>query len=181
MKKLPAALAAVLTIAVPSPHAEAGTTTCDTAWGSRVEVRSGSTGRQVTDVRSGRHACFDRLVVDINAEGAGRSGFRVKYVARVASDGSGAVVPLRGGARIRIVLQAPAYDEDGEATYLPGDPSELVDVSGFDTFRQVAWAGTFEGDTSLGLGVRARLPMRAFVLTDQDGGARLVVDVAHRW
>lgn len=180
MKKLAAAVAAVLALAVPSPQAGAATT-CGTEWGSLVKDRTGSTGSQVTDVRTGRHACFDRLVVDVGAGGPGRLGFRVAYAARVTSDGSGAVVPLRGGARIRIVLNAPAYDENYEATYLPGDPAELADVGDFATFRQVAWAGSFEGRTTLGLGVRARLPMRAFVLRDQDGGARLVVDVAHHW
>ena len=33
----------------------------------------------------------------------------------------------------------------------------------------------------LGLGVRARLPMRAFVLDGPGDGTRLVIDVAHRW
>jgi hypothetical protein len=32
-----------------------------------------------------------------------------------------------------------------------------------------------------GLGVRARLPFRAFVLAGPADGSRLVVDVAHRW
>jgi len=56
------------------------------------------------------------------------------------------------------------------------NPAELVDVSGFQTFRQVAWAGSFEGTTTVGLGVRARLPFRVFSLSD-----RIVVDVAHFW
>ena len=48
-------------------------------------------------------------------------------------------------------------------------------------FRQVAWAGSFEGYSSLGLGVRARLPFRVFALDGPDAGSRLVVDVAHFW
>ncbi|ADG76293.1 hypothetical protein Cfla_3416 [Cellulomonas flavigena DSM 20109] len=32
-----------------------------------------------------------------------------------------------------------------------------------------------------GLGVRARLPFRAFVLAGPGSGSRLVVDVAHQW
>ena len=54
-------------------------------------------------------------------------------------------------------------------------------VGGFTTFRQVAYAGSFEGQTSFALGVRARLPMRAFILAGPGTGQRLVVDVAHRW
>jgi hypothetical protein len=96
-------------------------------------------------------------------------------------DGSGTLVPLRGGAQIRIIVHAPAYNERGRLTYRPANPRELVDVTGYSTFRQVAWAGSFEGQTTIGLGVRARLPMRVFVLPRDGGGHRVVIDVAHRW
>ena len=56
-----------------------------------------------------------------------------------------------------------------------------MNVSGFDTFRQVASGGSFEGYTTVGLGVRARLPFRTFVLPGPGAGSRLVIDVAHRW
>jgi hypothetical protein len=163
--------------ATPSSAAEPD---CRTTWGSLAKRQAAEPTGSVTDVRSGRHRCFDRLVVDVGT-GGDQPGFRVQYVDAVHQDGSGAVVPLRGGARLRIVVLAPAYDEDGAATYQPSNPDELVDVSSYDTFRQVAWAGSFEGTTTLGLGVRARLPMRAFTLTDADGGSRVVVDVARSW
>jgi hypothetical protein len=54
-------------------------------------------------------------------------------------------------------------------------------VSGYRTFRQAAWAGTYEGQTTIGVGVRARLPMRVFVLNGPGGERHLVVDVAHSW
>ena len=57
-------------------------------------------------------------------------------------------------------------------------------MTGYRTFRQVAWAGSFEGSTTVALGVRARLPFRVFVLpgvAQSDFGPRLVIDVAHRW
>jgi hypothetical protein len=40
----------------------------------------------------------------------------------------------------------------------------------------VAWAGSFEGQSTIGLGVRARLPFRVLQLP-----GRLVIDVAHHW
>ena len=55
----------------------------------------------------------------------------------------------------------------------------MTNVSGYQTFRQVAWAGSFEGYTTLGLGVRARLPFKVFTLDGPGSGSRLVVDVAH--
>ena len=54
-------------------------------------------------------------------------------------------------------------------------------MTGYSTFRQVVSAGTFEGYSSFGLGVRARLPFRVFVLDGPGTSSRLVVDVAHRW
>lgn len=174
-----AVMAAPGTAVTAAPRATASV--CQAPWGSLLKQRTPYTGKQITNIRSGRHHCFDRLVVDINATGKGRPGYQVKYVKSVKKDGSGARVPLRGGAKLRIIVKAPAYDARGRLTYKPATWSELVDVAGYRTFRQVAWAGTFEGQTTIGLGVRARLPMRSFVLDNPGGGHRVVVDVAHRW
>jgi hypothetical protein len=61
----------------------------------------------------------------------------------------------------------------------------VVNVTGFPTLRQVAWAGDFRDDstTTIGIGVRARLPMRVFILpaTAEHSQQRVVVDFAHRW
>jgi hypothetical protein len=56
-----------------------------------------------------------------------------------------------------------------------------VNVTGYRTLRQVAHAGTFEGQTTIGVGVRARLPFRTFTLAGPGRGSRLVIDIAHRW
>jgi len=172
---------AVTSASSASTPASTTTATCSTPWGSLAKQRTSTSSKQIVNVRSGRHACFDRLVVDVNDVGAGTPGFDVRYVTRVAQEGSGATVPLRGDARLRLILRAPAYDENGP-TYEAANPKELIDVTGYRTFRQVAWAGSFEGQTTIGIGVRARLPMRAFVIPGADGtGHRVIVDVAHRW
>lgn len=175
--------AATATGTVTTTLAAAPTTTsyCGIVWGSlprstAVSTRTGT----LSDVRAGRHTCFDRLVLDVD-DVPGTLGYDVRYVDAVRTDGSGRVVPLAGGARLQVVLHAPAYDGRGRATYTFADRAELVDVDGWSTFRQVAWAGSFEGRSTLGLGVRARLPFRVFVLDGPGDGARLVVDVAHRW
>jgi hypothetical protein len=117
-------------------------------------------------------------VLDLDGRSA---GYLVRYVPAVSEDGSGRIVPLRGGARLEIIARVPAYGDDGRATYLPRNRSELVAVAGWRTFRQVAWAGSYEGQTTIGLGVRARLPFRAFALAGPGAGSRVVIDVAHRW
>ena len=130
-------------------------------------------------VRSGRHDCFDRLVLDINGRVA---GYDVRYVSAVLAEGSGDAMPVRGGAAIAIVVKATSYDANtGRPVYTPPDPAELTDVNGFQTLRQVAWAGSFEGQSTIALGVRAQLPFRTFILTGPGTGSMLVVDIAHLW
>lgn len=180
----PLVLALAVSIAPVAAATSASTASasgCEAQWGSLMKNRAPYTSKQITNIRSGRHRCFDRLVTDINGKGRGRPGYQVDYVNKVKKDGSGDVVPLRGGAKLRIIVKAPAYDNKGRPTYKPENWQELVDVAGYRTFRQVAWAGSFEGQTTIGVGVRARLPMRAFVLSKPGGGHRVVVDVAHHW
>lgn len=154
---------------------------CGITWGSLTKKNTVShTTGTLDDVRSGRHSCFDRLVLDVDDVPRSLS-YDVRYVDTVRQAGSGKAVPLAGDADLRIILRAPAYDDRGRSTYTPANRSRLVDVTGYSTFRQVAWAGSFEGETTIGLGVRARLPMRVMVLDGPGDGARLVIDVAHRW
>ncbi|MFD3743916.1 hypothetical protein [Nocardia sp. NPDC058633] len=148
---------------------------CGLTWGSLDKSSANYSTATVAGVRAGRHECFDRLVVDLTGPPA---GYHVGYVGTVTQDGSGAAVPLRGGAFLQITVMAPAYDNAGNATFNPPSRTELVTVSGYPTFRQAASAGSFEGRTTFGLGVRARLPFRVSTL---DGPARVVVDVAHHW
>lgn len=154
---------------------------CGIGWGSLARANEISyTSGTLENVRAGRHDCFDRLVLDVD-DVPGALSYDVRYVSAVRAVGTGTVIPLAGNADLRITLRAPAYDADGGATYTPPNRSRLVGVSGYDTFRQVAWAGSFEGQTTVGLGVRARLPFRVMVLDGPGDGARLVIDVAHRW
>lgn len=173
-----ATCALMLGLGVLAPTAASAAPYCGIRWGSLPETVSTTTSAQVENLRSGRHDCYDRLVIDLRGE---VTGYSVSYVSRVATLGSGKVVPLSRGADLQILIEAAAYDQNGDATYSPRTPSRAVNVTGYRTFRQVAYAGSFEGQTLIGLGVRARLPMRAFVLDGPGDGSRLVIDVAHRW
>lgn len=168
-----AGVAAVVIVVVALP-AQAAAPYCGIRWGSLPkDANSGSPG-ELIDIRAGRHACFDRLVFDMSGPA---KGYFVRYVDQVQRDGSGEVVPLRGGARLEVVVTAPAAPTD--AWFTP--TGELLNTSGCRTFRHVAWAGTFEGQSTVGLGVRARLPFRVFILDGPGTGSRVVLDVAHRW
>lgn len=178
-----AVLAAVGTVllggVLTAAPARADVPYCGIWWGSLPKVDAGSSMATISGIRSGRHDCYDRLVVDVAGAVA---GYDVRYVAQVHAEGSGAIVPVRGVAALAVVVRATSYDPlTGRATYVPRVPSELTDVAGFRTFRQVAWGGSVEGQSTIALGVRARLPFRVFILPGPGQGSRLVVDVAHRW
>jgi hypothetical protein len=132
--------------------------------------------RPLIDVRAGKHACYDRLVLEFRGP---VNGYNVRYVKQVHQDGSGKPVHLAGRAALQVTVVAPAYDSNGKPTYTPADPAHVVNVSGFQSFRQVAWAGSFEGYTTLGVGVRRALPFRVLVLAGPGKHSRIVVDVAH--
>ena len=171
---------AALSLTVPAQAAPY----CGITWGSLPKVQAFQDGEFVNGVRAGRHACFDRLVIDVGGQDVSFGSYDVRYVPLVRQDGSGHAVPVRGAADLQIVLGAAAYDQYGHPTLALTDPQEMVDVTGYRTFRQVAWAGSFEATSTIALGVRARLPFRVFPLpgTPNSGHTpRLVIDVAHSW
>ncbi|WP_233161029.1 AMIN-like domain-containing (lipo)protein [Actinophytocola xanthii] len=162
----------VLVGLAPAPAA-ASVESCAITWGSGVKSAHPTVTGYMVGLRAGRQPCFDRLVFDLRGSA---NGYWVSYVNQVSAEATGDVVPVRGGARLQVSVHAFGLDDNYEPTYVFDDPAELVNVTGFQTFRQVAWAGTHHGTTSVGLGVRARLPFRVFTLPD-----RIVVDVAHHW
>lgn len=176
-----AAATALLLSAPAATPATSSTSACSTPWGSLGKAKgSGYSGGTLTDVRSGRHTCFDRLVVDID-EPRTALAYDVRYVPTFHEDGSGKVIPLRGGAKLQVVVRTPAHDEDFEPTYSPANRTELVGTSSYRTLRQVAWGGSWEGQTTIGVGTRARLPFKVTELSGPGDSTRLVIDVAHTW
>jgi hypothetical protein len=177
---------AVTLLGLIAPSVASAAPYCGITWGSLPKVSHRDqpvAGATLTDVRAGQHACYDRLVLDIRGTSSFDS-WRVAYVPQVRSDPSGRAVPLRGGAFLQISVGASDHTAGGTPTYTPANRRELVNVGGFRTFRQVAWAGSFEGISNVGLGVRARLPFRVIALSGIPGssnGTRVVVDVAHHW
>ncbi|MDQ0864557.1 AMIN-like domain-containing (lipo)protein [Arthrobacter globiformis] len=162
-----------------APGSASAASYCGLVWSSLAKSNQAMSGASVTSVRSGQHSCFDRLVIDTKGKAA---GYNVRYVSKVVQDGSGLPIKLRGGAFLQVTAHLPSYDSaTGKATFVPASRSEVTNVSKYKTFRQVAWAGSFEGYTTLGLGVRARLPFKVYTLAGPGSGSKLVIDVAHQW
>lgn len=156
----------------------AATILCRAEWGLLPEASEYGGPGLLTNVRTGRRASFDRIVFDVDGR---PSWLLVHYVKNVVTMGQGDFVPLRGDAKLEIVLSVPSYDDAGHSTYKPANHNELTILLAYRTFRQVADAGSFEGQTTIGLGVRAHLPFRVFTLAGPGSGSRIVIDVAHSW
>ncbi|MEX3099444.1 MULTISPECIES: hypothetical protein [unclassified Streptomyces] len=160
--------------AVAAPRAAA---VCETGWGSGTKAAPGSiaTAGALTDVRTGRHDCYDRIVLDIpGMTTADPAAYWVQYVPSFSHPPSQTGIPVSGGAIIEIEFTAPvdtARYPVRLAAPLPG-----LDLASYRTFRDAKFGGTYDNATHIGLGVRARLPFKVLVLPD-----RLVVDVAHTW
>jgi hypothetical protein len=174
-----AVLLALTGAALPAT-ASAAPTSCETRWGSTGEWVEPLGSAPLTAVRVGRHSCFDRVVFALAGPAA---GYRVEYVDQVFQDGSGAVLPVPGGARLLVNVNHPAYDGAGRPTLAPAPTAggQVADVRGFRTLRSVVYGSSFEGATTFGVGVRARLPFRVTVLDGPGSGSRVLLDVAHRW
>ena len=175
-KSLLAVLGGILSVvAIPMASVGAAAPYCGIMWGSLPKSAGNLTSPQITNVRTGEDGCYDRMVVDLNGPA---NGYNVQYVTDVRAEGSGQIIPLAGGAKLNIVIKNPAYDMYGNPTYpaVVGQSLPGVNVTGYRTFRDAKYAGSFEGQTTIGLGVRARLPFRVFTL-----GNRVVIDVANQW
>jgi hypothetical protein len=162
--------------AAVATSSSSSSSSCGSSFTLDAKSHKSTRSRPLVDVRAGKHSCYDRLVLEFRGP---VNGYNIRYVKQVHQEGSGKPVPLAGRAKLQVTVVAPAYDSSGHPTYTPADPAHVVDVSGFASFRQVAWAGSFEGYTTLGVGVRRGLPFRVQVLAGPGRHTRIVVDVAH--
>jgi hypothetical protein len=152
-------------------------------WGT--QPRAGSTAMTAAplyQVRAGRHGCYDRVVFDLN--GPEPVGYTARYVPLVTADGSGAPVPVTGGAVLEIVVRAPIHGADGQG-HQPGvSPPAIGEdlvaparLAGWASLTQVAFAGSFEGQTTVAVGVRETRPFRIWTSSERHY-RHVVLDIA---
>jgi hypothetical protein len=136
-------------------------------------------------IRVGQHPCYDRVVFDINSPDP--VGYHVQYVKVVLEDGSGIPRPVAGGAALEVIVHAPAKGADNQG-HQPGvnlakpgqDFYTAAQLRKWRSLREIRYAGSFEGQTTIAVGVRARTPFRVFTLVDSRNQImRVVLDVAH--
>jgi hypothetical protein len=148
-------------------------------WGTGLQLRAASSGAPVYLVRAGRQECSDRVVFHLN--GPDPVGYSVRYVDLVREDGSGRPVPVAGAAALQVVINAPAlgHDSHGYVDKVLAEPGAdfytPAQLAGWSSLRQVRYAGSFEGQTTIAVGVRAQVPFRVFTVLDRSGDYRSVV------
>jgi hypothetical protein len=158
--------------------ASAAAPRCGITWGSLAKAGGTASAAPLGNVRTGRHECFDRVVFEFDEPA---NGYRVEYVSELRTDGEGRRLHVAGGAILRVILKASVFDQLGHLHYARADGDRVADVRGYPTLRDVVYGGCFEGQTTFGVGVRARLPFRVFSLGGPGSSSRIVLDVAHRW
>lgn len=173
--------------AVAAPTAFAATPAaavaeCQTAWGSLDKAGGRHTDdyRYMTNIRTGAHPCFDRMVIDIPGTSPAKPvPYRIDYRdSPIGNTTDERRIDIAGGKVLNIVAWAHTVDAQWNKTYPVklGDKLPGVDLTGYRTFVEARATGMHAGETQISLGVRARLPYRVFQLDN-----RLVIDVAHTW
>ena len=152
---LMAALAGLVSLAVPAVTASAGTS-------------AQQTGPTLVSIRAAHHPGYDRLVFEFRGGLPAQRGAR--YVSRVIADPSGKLVQVAGSAKLLVrFFGATGHDAQGRITY--GPASRTYALPGL---IQVVNAGDFEAVLRFGVGVARREPIRLFTLTHP---SRVVIDL----
>src|SRR4051812_47014547 len=182
------------TTAVGAPTPRVGPTrspcTAEEAWSTKAKNGGAAMSQAALYLtRVGQHACYDRVVFDINGpqhdDPPEPVGFVARYVSVAKADGSGESVPVPGHAVLEVTIRAPMYGNDNQGhqpwQQAPRVGQSLVAparIAGWSSLTAVTFAGSFEGQTALAVGVRDVRPFRVWVSSEQ-GYRHVVLDIAH--
>lgn len=127
----------------------------------------------LTDVTTGRHEGYDRVV--LRYDGTGTPGWMVRYVDAATDDPADTVLDLAGDGILQVVVLGVRLPfETGVDEWTGPNPILTPDYA---VLREVNVRGQFEGQELSFLGLDAAdRPFRVFSLTDP---TRVVVDVRH--
>ena len=123
-------------------------------------------------VRTGRHADFERVVLELAEQGAGVPAFHVEYIDKPLIEcGSGEQVFPVGDAWLEVRLEPlDAHTQEGQPTI----PHRPVRTTGLENILALYLTCDFEAVTTLVIAVRSPKQFRAFSV---ESPRRIVVDV----
>lgn len=138
--------------------------------GTLPATRAPSAGAQltVTQVRTGAHEGFDRVVFEF--AGTGTPGWRIDYTDLPTEAGSGHPVELPGAGVISVALTGVGYPFDTGRTPFTGT------VPGAGGITQVQVGGPFEGEVLAFVGTAT--PRPAVTVSSLTAPTRVVLDIA---
>ena len=128
---------------------------------------------QITDVRVGTHADYDRVVFEFEN---GLPEFTLdRATPPFSHDASGLPVEVEGSSFLRLTMRGGTKQtEDNTSSY--DGPIEFH--PGFTNLIDLVEGGDFEAQSTWYLGLASEACVRVIRLTD-DGAPRLVIDVEH--
>ncbi|NKE57991.1 hypothetical protein FXN61_14595 [Lentzea sp. PSKA42] len=136
-----------------------------------VPMASAQSTPTLSNIRTGQHAGFNRVVLDMSGLPAEH---RVREVAGVANCGSGDPISMPGSTEILevVLIGAAAHDDNGNPTYTG---SRNLAPPGLDNVRRVAFTCDFEATLGIAVGYgNASSWHRVFTLTNPN---RVVIDI----
>jgi hypothetical protein len=126
---------------------------------------------ELTDITSGRHDTFDRIVLAFDGPAPECSA---GYMDQIVADGSGQPISVDGNVFLQVTLRgAAAHDDAGQQTY---NGPTTIDTADLKNIAAVTKAGDFEGHVTIGLGMDKKTHYNVFALS---GPTRVVIDVGH--
>ncbi|MET9627822.1 hypothetical protein ABZX92_10195 [Lentzea sp. NPDC006480] len=136
-----------------------------------VPMASAQTTPYLTNIRTGQHPEYDRVVLDMSGL---TPDFRVREVSGVAGCASGAPISMPGSSEILAVqvLGAAAHDDNGNPTYTG---SQNFATPGLYNVRRVALTCDFEADLGIAVGYANTSSWHR--VTQLRDPARLVIDI----
>ncbi|HUC90272.1 MAG TPA: hypothetical protein VMR45_05715 [Patescibacteria group bacterium] len=146
-------------------------------WGTGIKANNSHSGTQLTGVTAVSWNCYDRVVINL---GETAVHYNVRYVNDVTTQGKGDSLSLSGGAKLAIDIDAASYSTDSVPwqTVYPATVGQTlpgVNLNGYASLKDAKWGGSFEGQSTIGLGIKSKLSFR--VVTD---GNQMYIDIAHK-
>ena len=154
--------------AEPVPSDDLGSFSCDLP-----VVEDATVARaQLTDVRVGTHADYDRVVFEF-ADGLPEMTLD-RATPPFTGDASGLPIEVEGSSFLRLTMRGGTKQtEEGTSSY--DGPTDFD--PGFPMLVDVTEGGDFEAQSTWYLGLEAKACVRVMQLVGEGGPARLVTDV----
>ena len=153
----------------PIPSDEIGPFTCDLP----IHVDQTVARANITDVRTGTHEGYDRVVFEF-AGGLPEASLE-RAEPPFTHDASGEPIDVAGNSFLRLIMRGGTKQTD-EGTSSYDGPTDFE--TGYPALVQLTEGGDFEGQSTWYVGLTGESCVRVLTLTD-DGTARLVIDLEH--